>query len=32
MRKPRPAAWVDVIIMEQEGCRPEISVPAMNTG
>ena len=32
MRQPRPPARVEVIIMEQEGCRPGISVPAMNTG
>ena len=32
MGQPRQPARVEVIIMEQEGCRPEISVPAMNTG
>ena len=32
MRQPRPLARVKVIIMEQKGCRPGISVPAMNTG
>ena len=32
MGQPRPLARVKVIIMEQKGCGPGISVPAMNTG